>query len=909
MAAERESQNPGRGAKTAEPHESVTPESARWVVFLNQDGLLIAATVRALAKIGLIDRSLDTEAYLEDILPEIRQRGFGYLRVGLRCLASQGWLEEQASLCPGSTTIRWTEAGRRATSYFDRYVRVGDFLATFASNDEDSWRSPWSVDQIRKLDSLLEPFGNRWGIHPAIPDEERALLKAHLDAGVLVPVALAIRAVDGGESHTIPRGRAGDAMATVLAIVGWLDAETRQWTDKGRRNMELAEHFGMAASYLPLLARLPELFLGRTLALSHASKNTEWHVNRPLNVNASAVAHRRYFTDADAIFTRIFDQEPLQSQPRFIADIGCGDGSWLVHLYNLIADATLRGRHLDTHPLVMVGMDLNSAALAEARQVLEAAGVPAILATGDIGDPATINKTLKKHDLTMAEGLHVRAFIDHNRSYRGTDESVEVSGASTGAYVDGEGRPLSPVEVERDLIAHLERWVPHVHKHGLVMLEAHSVPPSVASRHLGTTHSVAFDAYHGYSHQYPIEHSAFLDAAKRAGLQPASDDERRYPSSRPFVAVSLNRFVVPTKGVQLPGDASVTERADTWAPDPALDLEDGEALHRLLFANGDLRHPRSWCSAATGFVVAETLLAIESRLRRARRGDVIRILDYGAGTGLATIELLKACHQRGLDKRLNDIGAAVEVHLTDIPSSWFAQGFALLRSSSWTRFHSLRSADGEFRVLSEVTGGASIDVIMANMVFHLIPPKQLPRVAQELAGVLRPNGRLVWSSPDLGPAGAYAVLFHDANRQFRREWLALVGRGGDSVSAVVDRALATARQLDKANRDRAQRRADRRILPLAHDADDVVKALRAHFTGTTELPTHEILIDDLVDTLMVPSNQAEFVAEIDDRPLREAVIQELMLERVIPAMQAGPAGTGAGLNVQWTLGSLALRAD
>jgi SAM-dependent methyltransferase len=427
---------------------------------------------------------------------------------------------------------------------------------------------------------------------------------------------------------------------------------------------------------------------------------------------------------------------------------------------------------------------------------------------------------------------------------------------------------------------------------------------------------VAFDAYHAYSHQYPIEHPAFMRCCQQAGLQPASHCERRYPSSRPFVAVSLNRFLAAEGHTVLPALDPGSSREDTWRPDPGTDLEDGRALHELLFAGGDLRYPRMWCSAPTGFVVAGTLETIEARLASAREGDVIRVLDYGAGTGTAAIELLKACRERGFERRLELRGATLEVHLVDLPSSWFAQGFALLQGCRWTRFHSLRAADGGFRPLLDVTRGRPMDAVMANMVFHLIPPRALERATADLARVLNPGGSLLWSSPDLGPPGPYAVLFHDPNRALRERWLELLAgehspgplppKNGDGrrpftprLRDLVRRARAS---LDPAAAREARSRADRRILPHAHAADDVVAALDSHFSGEVEFRTYEMRCEEILDALLVPSNQGEYLPEIADRTVREEVIRELMLGEVIPAMQEQPAGTALGLNLQWTLG-------
>jgi hypothetical protein len=52
----------------------------------------------------------------------------------------------------------------------------------------------------------------------------------------------------------------------------------------------------------------------------------------------------------------------------------------------------------------------------------------------------------------------------------------------------------------------------------------------------------------------------------------------------------------------------------------------------------------------------------------------------------------------------------------------------------------------------------------------------------------------------------------------------------------------------------------------------------------------------------VPSNQGEYLPEIEDVAIREALIEELLTGDVLPVLHAGPAGTALGYNVQWTFG-------
>jgi hypothetical protein len=85
--------------------------------------------------------------------------------------------------------------------------------------------------------------------------------------------------------------------------------------------------------------------------------------------------------------------------------------------------------------------------------------------------------------------------------------------------------------------------------------------------------------------------------------------------------------------------------------------------------------------------------------------------------------------------------------------------------------------------------------------------------------------------------------------------------------------------------------------------------LGRRFDGYLESPTYEMLNQDIVDAILVPSNQAEYLPEIADSTLRRRIIRDLLIGDVLRALQESAAGTGRGLNIQWTLGSLRRPAD
>jgi ubiquinone/menaquinone biosynthesis C-methylase UbiE len=861
----------------------------RRTMFLSQDGVVLATTLRALDRLEILERSLEAERPLADLSPDLSVAGFGSLRVAVHGLAATGWVADVPPLDPAETILRWTDEGRRAMDERHRYVALGEFLAHFASAAEDAWTRPWEPSQVERFVALV----SHRGLGEEVDRDLIELLEAHLHGGLAVPTMLWLHENDRlrEEAPDLPPDELGEAMGDLLAGLGWIGEPGGDWTEAGRQARAFGLNFGGVATYLPLLAKLPELYRGElTVMPDPAATEPEWHVHRALNVRISAAAHRRYFADSEPLFLEIFNREPISAQPRFIADMGCGEGSWLVHLQRLIETRTRRGEHLAEHPLTMVGIDPASEALSQAQRNLDAAGADALLIDGDVTDPDRLAADLAEHGLAIEDGLHIRSFIDHERRFLGAEPAIEVPGWSSGVYIDRAGAAISGEAVESDLVAHLRRWARHVPRYGLVVLEAHCVAPKIVAKNLGSLHGIAFDAHQAYSKQYPVDHPAFLECCRAAGLEPVGHCEKRYPRSRPFVAVSLNRLLAAGEDSPLPATGSGAARLDTWQPPAGVDLEDGRALHRIIFRHGDIRYPATWCSAPTGFVVARTLASVEARLNDARGGETIRVLDYGAGTGTAAIELLKACRERGLDERFEREGVSFEVHLVDLPSSWYAQGYELLRECEWTRFHSLRAEDGGFRALAEVVAGAEFDAAMANMVFHLIPSRALGRTMDQLASVLRAGGQLTWSAPDLGPAPPGTVLLHDPNRALRER---LLERFAD--------------RLGMEERRQAQARADRRIRPRPLAAD-VTAALEPAFDGKTTTAAYEMLADDIVSGLLVPSNQAEFLPEIADRDQREETIRKLMLEEVLPRMQEGPAGTGLGLNFHWILGAHARRA-
>ena len=107
-------------------------------------------------------------------------------------------------------------------------------------------------------------------------------------------------------------------------------------TEKGNYILSRSYAYGVTASYLRTFTHLEDLiFANSNIIWKKDDFNNEYHVNRALNVWGSGKSHKNYFNKIDSYIKNIFNQ-PLDTQPKGIADMGCGDGSFLYHLYDLV---------------------------------------------------------------------------------------------------------------------------------------------------------------------------------------------------------------------------------------------------------------------------------------------------------------------------------------------------------------------------------------------------------------------------------------------------------------------------------------------------------------------------------------------------------------------------------------------
>lgn len=511
-------------------------------------GYVAAPVIDSCRRLKIFD-ALDTETWLQAEELAVRTGVEpGYLRIALHLLQSMGWLEQACDADnDGVDSYRLTGlADPRAVPEGIGILYAVAPAALAESGRHHDVLATW----LRKISLQSEHVPAVALVAGPVLAPLLYLLHQHglggnsaLDVLIHFPDALREAVLDYfvRQGWAIPAHLPGAADGTVangLALTGL-----------GKHLIERAPVMGIALSYRPMLAQLDAILTGQAKSVfSLDAGGSETHIDRTLNVLASGFQHHRYFHDAEQIVLSLFDNADFASQPRYIADMGCGDGSFLLQLYDAVRNRSQRGPVLENWPLTLIGIDLNDAALQATGRTL--GNVPHCLMQGDINDPQRLLRDLQKRGMEPDQVLHVRSFLDHNFAARGDADGAPVPAAGTtghfplvpgGVYVDADGGTLAPAELVLRWRAHLARWSTLLNGHGLVVVESHCLDAGWIRRTLAQSENLYFDHLHAYSGQYLIDAELFLVLAANVGLF-ADPAPRRYPRSLPYCRATLSHF-------------------------------------------------------------------------------------------------------------------------------------------------------------------------------------------------------------------------------------------------------------------------------------------------------------------------------------------------------------------------------
>ncbi len=524
----------------------------RSILFRHLDGLATVPACFALHEKGVLDFLLAKErASLKTLTTEFKANE-GYLNVALRILCSQGWLMQHIDNAKDEIEYSLTPQSKVAFDLAPIYAEAADLLKI----TEKYHPRKFEVEPFRIMEKVFANYKNNYNIVLSEDTDIRSVqeqMLMHIEGVVVGPTTVHLgmsgmfhnyfmnASFRPEEFHNDPESFT--RLLDFFVYLKWFKkkTDTYSFTDTGLFFAKRASAYGVTVSYIPTFRKLNELIFGNPKILWEIDKGeAEKHVDREMNVWGSGGAHSGYFKIIDDIVIDLFNK-PIEEQPQGILDMGCGNGTFLIHLFEVIERQTLRGKLLEEHPLFLVGADYNEAAIKVTRSNLTKADIWAKVIWGDIGRPDLLASDLKEnYGIDLKNLLNVRTFLDHNRVWEEPKTTEITDSQSTGAFCF-RGKRLNNNQVEDSLREHLQKWVPFVERFGLLMIELHTIPPALTAKNLGNTAATAYDAAHGFSDQYILEVEAFTKVATQAGLYSNQKFFLKFPDSD-LATVTINLF-------------------------------------------------------------------------------------------------------------------------------------------------------------------------------------------------------------------------------------------------------------------------------------------------------------------------------------------------------------------------------
>ena len=518
-------------------------------IFLHLDGWALIPSIYALHKLNILSYLLKKNKWNLNDLNKITKTNEGYLNVALRILASQGYLLRKVDNIHDKVHLELTTIGIQAIELVTHYKTFYNLIQSCTIRPKNLMSNAANMDLLEEAWNQIKCFKNQKN------NELKTRMAFHMEGILLGPIMVGLginnKLENLNENYILSSKKLGINKRTFnwiidifehLNFISTTNSEKR-FNNKGIFYAKRASAYGVTVSYLPTFAQLETLLIGDPNKIwEKTTDGDESHVYRYMNVWGSGGAHSTYFKKIDEIIIEIFNR-PINEQPKGIIDVGCGDGTFIHHVYSIISEKTARGKILSKHPLLVVGADYNKKARIATTNKMSAENISAKIVFGDISDPENLNKILiEKFGIRLGDLLNTRTFLDHNRIYQ-KPTKTELSTKSEGAFAY-RGKRIPNNELFQNLKNHFKSWAPFLKKFGLLIVELHSIKSKDTASNIGKSLATPYDATHGYTDQYIIEHSCFINAAKHAGLAPVEKYSFKFPDNqRTTVSIELLKTI------------------------------------------------------------------------------------------------------------------------------------------------------------------------------------------------------------------------------------------------------------------------------------------------------------------------------------------------------------------------------
>lgn len=513
----------------------------------------------------------------------------------LKVMSSVKWLFIKGDSFNDQVEFTLTANGQEVLPLAEHYAQVADFMPNYLKITDYLFNRP-NAPPLKEgaltLRQLADLSKEGWNIPETMKTSLVRQIKGQLDGYLVINFALALWEkkvfdlfdsnleinIDRIKSNQNIEGNTDELKAAfdIFVNVGFL-------TDLGDGNYKMTQEglvafdrvlaYGVTVSYRPSYDLYEEFMFGDVNKIKRYDKDgNELLVYRYLNVWGSGAAHKTYFKQIDKIVQEMIieqinnkeippPEEFKPDSPPFVlsfADTGCGDGTFLAHLYHLVMTKTSYGDLVRQYPkfykMDMVGVDYNSTAQKETRKKLQYEEIPHTVMFGNINDPKQI-VTDVKNALHIKYGqnaktlvVHTRTFLDHNRPWLNVKNIIQATrrvSHSTGFY-GWRGKAIPNKVVEQNLYEHAKGWYDALSSEGqkyLIAVELHTIPPELAAANVGRTLDVPYWMSHSLSDQFIIEYPIYKARFEEAGF--VGGYHKLFPNE-PMTTVSVDSWKIPT---------------------------------------------------------------------------------------------------------------------------------------------------------------------------------------------------------------------------------------------------------------------------------------------------------------------------------------------------------------------------
>eukprot|EP00931_Biecheleriopsis_adriatica_P025506 TRINITY_DN15637_c0_g1_i1.p1 TRINITY_DN15637_c0_g1~~TRINITY_DN15637_c0_g1_i1.p1 ORF type:complete len:1163 (+),score=236.42 TRINITY_DN15637_c0_g1_i1:67-3555(+) len=306
--------------------------------------------------------------------------------------------------------------------------------------------------------------------------------------------------------------------------------------------------------------------LGQDIAITSTSQRGLFHRQEP-SLQEDLLLHIESF----------FSGEDYKVQPRFVVDTGCGDGSLLIRIFELVK-ATPRGKVLTEFPLTMVGIAPDEEALVLPKMKLCERHIPHKVFTGDISNPRAIVSSMKTKKIDPGKTLHVRLCQDQCRGYVQPELQLDESSPTSMfaravladvVHVDNTGAQIPPELLFSALVSHMQGWARVLEgSFGLCFSEEMLLDLSSTRQSWSQSSSFSRDLLRSLALRYTVPSAAVAMAAAMAGLFP-QDVKQVQPHPPRGRYCDMLTHVLTWKPYKIrfavPGDIAALERLEEMA--------------------------------------------------------------------------------------------------------------------------------------------------------------------------------------------------------------------------------------------------------------------------------------------------------------------------------------------------------